>query len=147
MQAIAAMVFGTDSIQKVYKIFGSGNQYVTKAKELVQKFGVAIDMSARPSEVLVIADETCVSEFVAADLLSQAEHGVDSQVILVSTSIGKIEAILQRIEKQLNKLPRKEIAQKALKQSRVVYFETIDKYFEFSNLYAPEHLIIASEYD
>lgn len=95
MQAIAAMAFGTDSIQKVYKIFGSGNQYVTKAKELVQQFGVAIDMPARPSEVLVIADETCVSEFVAADLLSQAEHGVDSQVILVSTSIGKIEAILQ----------------------------------------------------
>ena len=144
-QAIAAMAYGTKSIPKVFKIFGPGNQYVTKAKELVQQFGTAIDMPAGPSEVLVIADETCIPEFVAADLLSQAEHGIDSQVILLSTSNRVIDQVLIEMSGQLELLPRKEIAIRALENSRVVYLETIEECFEMSNTYAPEHLILATE--
>ena len=144
-QAIGAMTFGTETIPQVYKIFGPGNQFVTKAKELVQEYGVAIDMPAGPSEVLVIADETSNPSFVAADLLSQAEHGTDSQVILVSNNKGIIGEIENELEKQVNELPRKDIAQKALKNSRTVYFDSIEEGIDFSNEYAPEHLIIASE--
>ncbi len=144
-QAIAAMTYGTETVPAVYKIFGPGNQFVTKAKELAQQQGVAIDMPAGPSEVLVIADATSNASFVAADLLSQAEHGTDSQVILLSNNKEVINKVEIALEKQLNKLPRKEIATKALENSRILYFPTIDKCIEFSNFYAPEHLIIASE--
>lgn len=144
-QAISAMAFGTESIPQVYKIFGPGNQYVTKAKELVQQTGTAIDMPAGPSEVLVIADETCKPSFVAADLLSQAEHGADSQVILLSPSDDVIDNVLDEINSQINELPRKEVAELALKQSRAVQCVSIEECLELSNYYAPEHLIIASE--
>lgn len=144
-QAIAAMTYGTETVPQVYKIFGPGNQFVTKAKELVQQQGVAIDMPAGPSEVLVIADTTANPSFVAADLLSQAEHGTDSQVILVTNDITIIEKVNQELEKQLNALPRKEIAAKALENSRTIFFSSIEECVEFSNEYAPEHLIIASE--
>ena len=144
-QAISAMAFGTESIPKVYKIFGPGNQYVTKAKELVQQTGTAIDMPAGPSEVLVIADATCKPSFVAADLLSQAEHGADSQVILLSPSVDVIDKVLNEINSQINELPRKEVAKLALKQSRAIQCASIEECVELSNYYAPEHLIIASE--
>lgn len=144
-QAIAAMAYGTETIPQVYKIFGPGNQFVTKAKEIVQQDGIAIDMPAGPSEVLVIADETSNPAFIAADLLSQAEHGIDSQVILLSNSESIINQSLTEIEKQLAKLPRKEIAMQALKNSKSILLNNIDDCLEFSNLYAPEHLIIASE--
>lgn len=144
-QAIAAMAYGTKSIPQVYKIFGPGNQYVTKAKELVQQIGTAIDMPAGPSEVLVIADETCKPSFVAADLLSQAEHGIDSQVILLSTSENVIDLVMKELSEQVEQLPRKEIAVQALEKSRAVYLDTMERCFEMSNYYAPEHLIIASE--
>ena len=144
-QAIAAMAFGTLQIPRVYKIFGPGNQYVTKAKELIQREGIAIDMPAGPSEVLVIADESCSPTFVAADLLSQAEHGADSQVILLSNSIEVINQTDVELQKQLNKLPRKKIAGQALENSRAIQLTSIAECIEFSNLYAPEHLIIASE--
>ncbi|SNR15939.1 histidinol dehydrogenase [Tenacibaculum jejuense] len=144
-QAVGAMTYGTETIPQVYKIFGPGNQYVTKAKELAQQSGVAIDMPAGPSEVLVIADETCNPSFVAADLLSQAEHGVDSQVILLSDSETVISEVNKEVEKQLAALPRNEIAQKALENSRSLYFSDMNTCIEFSNEYAPEHLIIASE--
>ena len=144
-QAISAMAFGTESIPKVYKIFGPGNQYVTKAKELVQQTGTAIDMPAGPSEVLVIADQTCKPSFVAADLLSQAEHGADSQVILLSPSDDVIDSVLNEIDSQINELPRKEVAELALKQSRAIQCASIEECVELSNYYAPEHLIIASE--
>jgi len=140
-QAIAAMAYGTESIPNVYKIFGPGNQYVTKAKQLIMEDGVAIDMPAGPSEVLVMADESAVASFVAADLLSQAEHGEDSQVILVLNNDKTVAAIQQAIQQQLSTLPRKAIAEKALLNSRVVILpkkEAID----FVNAYAPEHLII-----
>ena len=144
-QAIAAMAYGTESVPQVYKIFGPGNQYVTKAKELVQLNGVAIDMPAGPSEVLVIADETSNPAFVAADLLSQAEHGVDSQVILLSDNEKVIAKITIEIEKQLAKLPRVDIATQALKNSSAILLESISDCIRFSNEYAPEHLILASE--
>ena len=144
-QAIAAMANGTESVPQVYKIFGPGNQFVTKAKELVQLQGVAIDMPAGPSEVLVIADETCEASFVAADLLSQAEHGADSQVILLSNSESVVKEVLLEVRQQLKALPRNDTARKALENSRAIYFETLDLCIEFSNAYAPEHLIIASE--
>ena len=144
-QAIAAMAYGTESIPQVYKIFGPGNQFVTKAKELVQQNGVAIDMPAGPSEVLVIADETCIPSFVASDLLSQAEHGADSQVILLSTSIEIIDQVNIELDKQVNKLPRYEIAKKALVNSRAILLNNTMDCIDFSNQYAPEHLIIASE--
>src|SRR5690554_6558635 len=143
IQAIAAMTFGTDSVPEVDKIFGPGNQYVMAAKRSAQFYGVAIDMPAGPSEVLVIADETCNVSFVAADLLSQAEHGPDSQVILLSTSKKVIKAVNKEIETQLAALPRQDIAEQALKNSKSIFFKEIDECIEFSNFYAPEHLILA----
>ena len=144
-QGIAAMAFGTESVPQVYKIFGPGNQFVTKAKELIQQEGVAIDMPAGPSEVLVIADESSNPGFVAADLLSQAEHGPDSQVILLSDNEDIIKQTIIELEKQLNILPRKNIAREALKNSRAILLNSIEECVKFSNLYAPEHLIIATE--
>ena len=149
-QAIAAMAYGTETIPQVYKIFGPGNQYVTKAKELIQQEGISIDMPAGPSEVLIIADHTSYPEFLAADLLSQAEHGSDSQVILVSNNESVIDATLLELNKQIIFLPRKEIAKEALKNSKAIVLKNNIECFEFSNQYAPEHLIIsidnASEY-
>ena len=144
-QAIAAMAFGTESIPQVYKIFGPGNQYVTKAKELIQLEGVAIDMPAGPSEVLIIADQTCKPSFVAADLLSQAEHGADSQVILLSDDENVINEVNEQLLIQLAQLPRIDIAKKALENSKCILLSSIDECLTFSNQYAPEHLIIASE--
>ncbi|MCD8418311.1 histidinol dehydrogenase [Tenacibaculum finnmarkense genomovar finnmarkense] len=144
-QAIGAMAYGTQTIPSVYKILGPGNQYVTKAKELVQQEGIAIDMPAGPSEVLVIADETSNSAFVAADLLSQAEHGADSQAVLVTTSSEIAQNILAEVNKQVKELSRREIAEKALENSFVVVLNSSDEMIDFSNVYAPEHLIIASE--
>ena len=143
VQAIAAMAYGTETIPKVFKIFGPGNQYVTAAKQLIQKEGVAIDMPAGPSEVLVIADETSIPGYVAADLLSQAEHGIDSQVILLTTSESICENVQKEIKEQLKQLPRKEIAENALANSRIVLLKSIDEAIELSNLYAPEHLILS----
>jgi histidinol dehydrogenase len=143
IQAIGAMTFGTKSIPKVDKIFGPGNQYVTAAKQVAQNFGIAIDLPAGPSEVLVIADKWCEPEFVAADLLSQAEHGVDSQVILLSDNEKTVEQTLQEIEKQVKLLPRKDIAIAALKNSKSIVLKSIDECIDFSNEYAPEHLILA----
>jgi histidinol dehydrogenase len=141
-QAIAAMAYGTESIPKVFKIFGPGNQYVTKAKQLVTEEGLAIDMPAGPSEVLVIADESSTPSFVAADLLSQAEHGEDSQVMLVVNNESVIEPIQKEIEKQIQTLPRKDIAERCLANSRVVLFENRSDIILFVNEYAPEHLIV-----
>lgn len=145
-QAIGAMAYGTKTIRKVDKIFGPGNQYVTAAKQLVQMEGVAIDMPAGPSEVCVLADHTAKPAFIAADLLSQAEHGIDSQVLLVSTSNSVLEDTIKELENQLNLLPRKEIAIRALDNSRAVFFEDKDEAMELVNAYAAEHLIIASDY-
>jgi histidinol dehydrogenase len=142
-QAIGAMAYGTQTIPQVYKIFGPGNQYVTKAKELIQQNGIAIDMPAGPSEVLVIADETCVPKYVAADLLSQAEHGSDSQVILLSDSQNVIDSVMKELASQTGLLPRKETVIGALRNSRSICFKTLDTCIEFSNQYAPEHLILA----
>ena len=144
-QAVGAMAYGTESIPQVYKIFGPGNQFVTKAKELVQQSGTAIDMPAGPSEVLVIADDSCEPSFVAADLLSQAEHGEDSQVILLSPSSNTIDKVMTELYAQLEKLPRKQIAEKALESSRAVLCESLEACIKLSNYYAPEHLIIASD--
>jgi len=144
-QAIAAMACGTESIPQVYKIFGPGNQYVTNAKECVQQRGVAIDMPAGPSELLVIADDTCNPAFVASDLLSQAEHGTDSQVVLLSDSEKIIEACLREVVQQTEQLERKKTAIEALKNSKAISLESMQQCIEFSNRYAPEHLIIASE--
>jgi len=144
-QAIAAMACGTESIPSVYKIFGPGNQFVTKAKELIQQKGVAIDMPAGPSEVLVMADRTCKPSFVAADLLSQAEHGADSQVILLSDDIEVINEVSLELSKQLKDLPRKDLAEQALQNSRAISLNNFEECIAFSNEYAPEHLIIASE--
>ena len=145
IQAIAAMTFGTETIPAVYKIFGPGNQYVTAAKKLAQSFGVAIDMPAGPSEVLVIADAFADPAFVAADLLSQAEHGADSQVILVSDSIELIEKTFEEIAIQLENLPRKVLAAAALLNSKSILLKNLTECIAFSNYYAPEHLIIATE--
>ena len=144
-QAIAAMTFGTSSIPKVDKIFGPGNQYVTAAKQMAQNFGIAIDMPAGPSEVLVIADDTAYHEFVAADLLSQAEHGPDSQVVLVSNSEKLISTVNEEVMKQVNDLPRKDIALKALENSQSILVKNLNEAVAFSNEYAPEHLIIATD--
>jgi histidinol dehydrogenase len=141
-QAIAAMAFGTSSIPGVSKIFGPGNQYVTKAKQLVMEEGLAIDMPAGPSEVLVLADESADASFVAADLLSQAEHGEDSQVILVVDRESMVDAVQKEISEQLNTLPRKTIAQKALANSRAIILSDSNAALDFINEYAPEHLII-----
>jgi histidinol dehydrogenase len=141
-QAIAAMAYGTETIPKVYKIFGPGNQYVTRAKELVQQDGVSIDMPAGPSEVLVIADSLANPEFVASDLLSQAEHGPDSQVILLTDDQTLLEEIRTQVVKQVESLPRKDIAVKALENSKLILLPTLADCIDFSNMYAPEHLII-----
>lgn len=143
-QAIAAMAYGTESIPKVYKIFGPGNQYVTRAKELVQQDSIAIDMPAGPSEVLVIADASANAEFIASDLLSQAEHGADSQVIFLTDSNDLIINVKNEIEKQTALLPRKEIANKALDNSKLILLNSVSDCISFSNIYAPEHLIINS---
>jgi len=143
IQAIAAMTFGTKTIPKVDKIFGPGNQYVTAAKQYAQQCGVAIDMPAGPSEVLVIADENSNPEFVAADLLSQAEHGPDSQVVLLSDDINVLKETLVELERQLYSLPRKAIAKQALDNSALIILNDMKECIEFSNLYAPEHLIMA----
>ena len=143
-QAIAAMAYGTESIPKVYKIFGPGNQYVTAAKQLVSLSDVAIDMPAGPSEVLIIADETANPAYVASDLLSQAEHGADSQVLLVTTTENLIEKTLEQIEIQIEKLPRKETARKALDNSRIILVKNLDEAIAVTNEYAPEHLIIST---
>ena len=147
VQAIGAMAFGTEVVPQVYKIFGPGNQYVTCAKQLIAKQGVAIDMPAGPSEVAILADETCVPKFVAADLLSQAEHGSDSQVILVSNNEAVIKAIEIELENQLAVLPRKEFATNALKNSKAILVNTNTEAIELLNEYAPEHLIIACKDD
>lgn len=146
-QAIGAMAYGTASIAKCYKIFGPGNQFVTKAKELVSLQGCAIDMPAGPSEVLVFADDTCNPAFVASDLLSQAEHGADSQVVLVSTCRKVIDACLKELDAQIEQLPRKEMALKAIENSKALVIGNIKLAWEFINEYAPEHLIISSEND
>ncbi len=143
VQAIGAMAYGTATIPKVFKIFGPGNQYVTLAKQIIQQEGVAIDMPAGPSEVLVIADETAVAEYAAADLLSQAEHGPDSQVILITTNESVAEKISGAIKTQLKELSRREIAKKALQNSKLIIVENINEAVELSNLYAPEHLILS----
>jgi histidinol dehydrogenase len=143
VQAIASMTYGTETIPSVYKIFGPGNQYVNCAKQLIQLDGVAIDMPAGPSEVCVMADETCVPAFVAADLLSQAEHGADSQVILVCNSEQIIKKVSAEIEKQLSDLPRKDVAEQALKNSLAIVLKNRDGIVDLVNEYAPEHLIIA----
>jgi len=142
VQAIASMTFGTESIPKVFKIFGPGNQYVTMGKQMAQQYGVAIDMPAGPSEVLVIADETADPEFVAADLLSQAEHGPDSQVILITTDEKLSKQVNKAITSQLQLLPRKVVAERSLKNSKLVIINNIEEAIELSDLYAPEHLII-----
>lgn len=146
-QAIAAMAYGTETIPQVYKIFGPGNQYVTCAKQLVQKEGVAIDMPAGPSEVCVMADDRANASFVAADLLSQAEHGADSQVLLVSTSENMINDVLGETAKQLELLPRKEFAAKALENSKAILLKDVNEMIDLVNEYAAEHLIISCKDD
>ncbi len=141
-QAIAAMAYGTGSIPAVYKIFGPGNQYVTQAKQMVSRDGVAIDMPAGPSELMVIADDSAIASYVAADLLSQAEHGPDSQVVLLALNESKIHEVKDEIERQLPQLPRKEIALQALQNSLAIYFNKEENAIQFANEYAPEHLII-----
>lgn len=145
VQAIGAMAYGTESVPQVYKIFGPGNQFVMAAKQQVSLHDVAIDMPAGPSEVCVIADETSNAEFVAADLLSQAEHGVDSQVILICTSESKLKEVESEVERQLELLPRKEIASKTLVNSQLVLVHDTVEAMALSNQYAPEHLIIATK--
>ena len=145
-QAIAAMAFGTETINKVNKIFGPGNQYVMKAKELVQQSGVAIDLPAGPSEVLVIADSTADADFVASDLLSQAEHGADSQVVLLTNDETLPQKVADAIERQLLDLPRADFIKKSLENSFSVVFNSISDCIDFSNVYAPEHLILAIDY-
>jgi histidinol dehydrogenase len=145
IQAIGAMSFGTKSVPKVEKIFGPGNQYVMTAKHAAQYYGTAIDMPAGPSELLVVADETCRPSFVAADLLSQAEHGPDSEVILLSDNKKVVKEINKELDIQLANLPRKEMAEKALKNSRAILFKDVETCIRFSNVYAPEHLILAVE--
>ncbi|SHL46133.1 histidinol dehydrogenase [Myroides odoratimimus] len=144
-QAIAAMAYGTETVPQVYKIFGPGNQYVTKAKELVQAQGIAIDMPAGPSEVLVVADQEADADYIAADLLSQAEHGTDSQVVFVTTTKQKISEVAEALEKQLEELPRKDLAKQTLNNSLMIEFSTIEECIAFSNAYAPEHLILNIE--
>ena len=144
-QAIGAMAYGTQSIPRVDKIFGPGNQYVTAAKQQVASSSVAIDMPAGPSEVLVMADSTAVPAFVAADLLSQAEHGPDSQTVLLTPSRGLAEQVAREVERQLAALPRRQTAALALENSRIVVLDSPDEMIEMSNAYAPEHLILSVE--
>lgn len=145
VQAIAAMAYGTESVPKVYKIFGPGNQYVTAAKQLVSLRDVAIDMPAGPSEVEVLADASACPVFVAADLLSQAEHGVDSQAMLITTSEQLQMDVMAEVERQLAKLPRREIAEKSLENSQLILVKDLDEALEMTNAYAPEHLIVETE--
>ncbi|MRH99339.1 histidinol dehydrogenase [Kriegella sp. EG-1] len=145
IQAIAAMTFGTESIPQVYKIFGPGNQYVTVAKQIATKHGVAIDMPAGPSELLVVADDSANAAFVASDLLSQAEHGADSQVILVSKSENLIDAVEEEIQKQIQVLPRKAIAEKAIANSKLIFVDNDMSAIDLINEYGPEHYIICVE--
>jgi histidinol dehydrogenase len=145
IQAIAAMTFGTKSIPKVYKIFGPGNQFVTVAKQLATQYGVAIDMPAGPSELLIVADDSAVPAFIASDLLSQAEHGTDSQVILVSTSKELIDEVEKEIQSQLEMLPRKSIAEKAIANSKLIYVENDTIALELIDEYGPEHFIICTK--
>lgn len=145
VQAIAAMAYGTESIPKVYKIFGPGNQYVTAAKQLVSLRDVAIDMPAGPSEVEVLADDSANPVFVAADLLSQAEHGVDSQAVLITTSEKLQDDVMKEVERQLAELPRREIAEKSLANSKLILVKDMDEALELTNEYGPEHLIIETE--
>ena len=142
VQAIGAMAYGTESVPKVFKIFGPGNQYVMAAKQQVSLDEVAIDMPAGPSEVCVLADDTANAEFVAADLLSQAEHGIDSQVLFITTSETKLNEVQAEVERQLQQLPRKEMAAKALENSNYVLVDSVDEMIALSNAYAPEHLIL-----
>lgn len=142
IQAIAGMTFGTETVPQVYKIFGPGNQYVTVAKQIATKHGVAIDMPAGPSELLVVADDSANPAFVASDLLSQAEHGIDSQVILVSTSKNMIEAVEDEVVQQLEELPRKEIARQAIANSKLIYVEDDQTAIDLINEYGPEHYIV-----
>ena len=145
VQAIGAMAYGTESVPKVYKIFGPGNQYVMAAKQQVAMHDVAIDMPAGPSEVEVIADETANPAFVAADLLSQAEHGVDSQVVLITTSEKLLNEVEYEVQHQLSRLPRWEIAEKSLANSKLILVKDMDEAIELTNEYAPEHLIIETQ--
>lgn len=145
IQAIGAMALGTQTVPKVDKIFGPGNQYVTAAKQIAQKYGVAIDLPAGPSELLVIADGSANPEYVAADLLSQAEHGADSQVILLSDNEAIVDAAIKALVSQLADLPRKDITEKALLKSRAIVLKDIRQCINFSNIYAPEHLILACD--
>ena len=145
VQAVAAMTFGTETIPEVDKLFGPGNQYVTAAKQYALNLGKAIDMPAGPSEVLVLADHTANSDFVAADLLSQAEHGTDSQVVLVTNDLGMLERVEQACKGQMKILDRREIAAKAMENALFIYFDDTEKMLEFSNLYAPEHLILSMD--
>jgi histidinol dehydrogenase len=145
IQAIGAMAYGTESISKVYKIFGPGNQYVTAAKQLVSLKDVAIDMPAGPSEVEIIADETANPVFIATDFLSQAEHGADSQSILVTTAESIVIDVMQAIDEQLAELPRREITARALENSRIIVLKDNREVIDFTNLYAPEHLIIQTK--
>lgn len=142
-QAIAALTFGTETIPKVDKIFGPGNQYVTEAKKAATEFNVAIDLPAGPSELLIIADETADPSFCAADLLSQAEHGIDSQVVFLTDSEKVLRQTIEEVKIQLDYLPRKDIAKIALENSRFILAQSIDDALEMSNFYAPEHLILA----
>jgi len=144
IQAIAGMTFGTETMSKVYKIFGPGNQFVTVAKQLATRYNVAIDMPAGPSELLVVADETANARYVASDLLSQAEHGTDSQVILVSTSKDLIDAVSEEIETQIKELPRVEIANKAIENSRFILVENDKEALKLINEYGPEHFIVVT---
>ena len=143
VQAVAAMTFGTETVPRVYKIFGPGNQYVTVAKQLATQYGVAIDMPAGPSEVMVVADDTAVPSFVASDLLSQAEHGADSQVVLITTSKSFLRDVQEEIKKQLSVLPRKKLAQKALNNSKLIFEDNLDEILKMINFYGPEHLILS----
>jgi len=145
IQAIAGLTFGTESFPKVYKIFGPGNQFVTVAKQFATQFGVAIDMPAGPSELLIVADDSAVASFVASDLLSQAEHGIDSQVILVSTSKKLIDDVEIEINKQIQELPRKTIAEKAISNSKLIYVENDAIALDLINEYGPEHFIICTK--
>lgn len=144
IQAIAALTFGTETIPQVYKIFGPGNQFVTVAKQLSTKYGVAIDMPAGPSELLVVADKNANASYIASDLLSQAEHGIDSQVILVSTSQNIIEEVAKEVKSQVSVLPRKEIAEKAIENSKLIYVEDDATALDLINQYGPEHFIICT---
>jgi histidinol dehydrogenase len=143
VQAIGALAYGTKSVPKVHKIFGPGNQYVTAAKQMIQQEGVAIDLPAGPSEVCVYADENCIPSFVAADLLSQAEHGADSQVVLIANSIELVEEVQKEIAMQLALLPRKDLANKALDNSKAIVLSNMEDAITMINEYAPEHLILS----